>query len=1269
MALKPGQRKCIETLDKPIVVAAGAGSGKTFTLTKRIVGALVSGHIEDIGQVCAITFTNKAAAELKSRVKAELRAEGLVEQSLKADDAWISTIHGMCARILRAHALELDLDPKFKMADEGKLSRLRAEALDEVLSYAESLAKGASPGQDDLDDAGETPDRDITAERVAALFEEYSARSGKFGGAATVEGMLERLIGLAGGNLRGADVFKIPAGDVSPAGILQSAVAAYGDLIDAAERAKQSKTRDAWLARANTALDAAQTALSDGAVDDARGALRLLADFSTNKSFGGGAFSEQVNEFITSRDTCIMELRLAAAVPLLRTLVALSRKALVRYQAKKRREGILDNDDLLVLASKALEEHPDIAATYADKFQLVMVDEFQDTDQMQVDMIKRIAGPGACRLCTVGDAQQSIYRFRGADVSVYRRHLNTVRTADPDGIILLPDNFRSHPDVLSLVDCVFARPDMFGGEFMSLAPGREEAQVKRPLAANEPRVQVQLVTKAYKNGVPTEDVVREQARQIAEAFAAYHAAGHPAGDMAVLIGRTANAAAYAQALRDAGLACVVSGGSVFRDTPEANMVLELARVAVNAADTEALWTVLAGPAFRVPDDDMLALSTTVGKHDGHPLRRGLDAGLRALRRAIAHMAQEKDGESKDDGWAETPAGQMDVTFARNCSKQMRCAARVLGALQRSVGRTALSRALMRAVVDSGWISRLQGEGPEGLASAANVYKAIRMVEDIEAEQVAGPVSIVYAFEEMLRLAKEAPGALSTEGGDFVRIMTVHASKGLEFPIVAVSEFRENGGSSSSLLALDGGDTILLSLDLSLSKSRIGGVVKGVSPSETVYPAFVEGCDDEDSLKQAALQADGAVALRAALDAFDTRGDEEEAKRLLYVALTRAKEALVVSLSGSRTKANPNGVPKNCLAQLLSALGGGDPDFAPGSTICDFGGTAPARVTHTALEVDKGAEQEADEPKGVSAAEPFAVPAPLARPSVLRIPYADAHEGIFSYSSVAPASHEGDFLFQLADRFAVTCDAAAPDAPGLSPERPDESGFLHEQAWENRLAAMGEDDDGSWAYLGSDCHDADKATDFGTAFHRLAQYAVEHRVSGAPLAMPPAARIRMMMRTCGLDGRQWSRLDDALERWFGSDEARTMEAWSNLQAEVPFFVSLPAPDGNAPIFLEGEIDLLATSGDGLHARVVDYKTGGHAGETEATLREKHVLQASCYALALLRQGIKEVEASFVRVERPRLDAMGQPQCVRYRFTAADTPALEQAVAQAYSQAMA
>ncbi|WP_270299809.1 UvrD-helicase domain-containing protein, partial [Eggerthella sinensis] len=112
----PGQRQSIEHVTGPLLVSAGAGSGKTFTLTQRIAYALLpeSGPaVSSIDEVLAITFTEKAASEIKARVKRTLRAEGLGAEALRVDGAWISTIHGMCARILRAHALDLGLDPAF----------------------------------------------------------------------------------------------------------------------------------------------------------------------------------------------------------------------------------------------------------------------------------------------------------------------------------------------------------------------------------------------------------------------------------------------------------------------------------------------------------------------------------------------------------------------------------------------------------------------------------------------------------------------------------------------------------------------------------------------------------------------------------------------------------------------------------------------------------------------------------------------------------------------------------------------------------------------------------------------------------------------------------------------------------------------------------------------------------------------------------------------------------------------------------------------------
>ncbi|MFC2765291.1 MAG: UvrD-helicase domain-containing protein, partial [Lancefieldella parvula] len=136
----PGQEKTIKTLDKPLFVAAGAGSGKTFTLTQRIVWALKEGsgadgkpYLSSLDQALIITFTNAAATEIKERVREALEKEGLHSAALQVDDAWISTIHGMCNRILKIHALDLGLDPEFQIIDDMTRNQLVTISIEEVL--------------------------------------------------------------------------------------------------------------------------------------------------------------------------------------------------------------------------------------------------------------------------------------------------------------------------------------------------------------------------------------------------------------------------------------------------------------------------------------------------------------------------------------------------------------------------------------------------------------------------------------------------------------------------------------------------------------------------------------------------------------------------------------------------------------------------------------------------------------------------------------------------------------------------------------------------------------------------------------------------------------------------------------------------------------------------------------------------------------------------------------------------------------------------------
>ncbi len=1224
MALTPGQQKCVDVLDAPLAVSAGAGSGKTFTLTRRIVHALECGYLDDIDQVLAITFTSKAAGEIKSRVKGALRAQGMTDQALKVDGAWISTIHGMCSRILRAHALELGIDPAFAIADEATADALLDAALDEVLG-----------GRDDLVNVADGLD----AKRLDALFSEFAGRSAGASAGASVEDMVRTLVKTASASPDGMGCIVRPPASPGPVMLLEQACEVAGDAAALAEGVKPGARRDEFLDATGKAVERAREVLDDPAAAKAltyRKLLELLNAFAIpGRGFGKNTpYAEQAPDLANQLLGICAEARCAYSSALLDTLIDLAGLTLASFTRRKREAGLLGNDDLLTLAYKALCDHPAIARTYENRFKLVMIDEFQDTDQLQVDMIKRLAGEGFARLCTVGDAQQSIYRFRGADVSVYRRHLADVERENSEGLIELPDNFRSHRDVLALCDRVFEQPEAFGAQFMSLAPGRDEARVARPFCASGSRVRVQVTSKPYR-GVSTDQCVAAAAGRIADEFAALAREGMSPGDMVVLLGGMTRADVYAEALRARGLACVVAGGSIFNRAPEVALMVRLAQAVTNPKWTAALFEVISSELFALSADDMLVLSTSRHPDLGILRRRSLDQGFRSLEKAVA--------AGREVSWA------------------LRSAVQVMRRAQEQLGSVALSRILEDVVASSGWLSRLEAAGPEGLARAANVYKAIRMAREIEAAGGVGPAGVASQLARRVEVAREAPGALSAGAGDFVRIMTIHASKGLEFPVVAVAEMRGDSARASSLLTCSVKGKTYVSLDGGATLSRLAEKSSTPLAKAKAYQPFDEYDDDE---LVATVQAAATPALlRAAARLHEQRGECAEARRLLYVALTRAKECLVISMRGTSSKDDPTGLSKSCWGDVESALAGRGQKFETGVTGFAFGGASPARVECALLSPagdeapgeEAGASQGdgADESAGASDAsslngEPavfdiVAVP-PVALERGRALPSVRA--GVFSYTSIS-----GDHA-PVQD---ATCAFALDE--GISSLAGDDAASDAEEA-------------GGRAFT----DDADKATDFGSAFHRVAQAAACLWEPGQSLACPPKDRCSAIARACGLSPAHTERLLAACERWFGSDLAARASACARLRAEVPFLLRMGG-EGFGATYLEGEIDLLAeTDKPGVpsapagSALVIDYKTGGSADETAEQLREKHLLQATCYAAAVLNQGYAQVECVFVRVERAGGADGSQPQQLAYRFAAHDLAAIEDSIAEARARSL-
>lgn len=1203
--LMPQQLQIVKTLDRPLFVSAGAGSGKTFTLTRRIVYALSpeSGpFVEHLDQVLAITFTKDAAAEIRDRVRRALIDEGMDEEALTVDDAWISTIHGMCSRILRAHALELGIDPEFTVLTDT--DELMDQAVEHVLGRA--TAPDAAPE---------------LAASLKALYAWYpmAGEGGSFGGGTTIKGLVRDLLELSSQLPGGMDDARVARG--------QADTSALADAYRAALGASKAATE-----KAQTALDAIDAFEASGkTMEDAARLMMSCTMPRASKAFP----KEQVELLKAEAADAFINIVLACGGPALDALVGLARAVEAEYRALKAAQSALDNNDLLRMAYEALRDYPAIRAAYEGRFKMVMIDEFQDTDQMQVDLIRYLTGAGERALCTVGDAQQSIYRFRGAEVEVFRRQERKVgSSAAPEAtavadapageLVKLVRNFRSHDEVLRYVARVFDGDDgglMQGFLDLEASDGRKDT-----LVADASRRQALFVA-----GGSTQERTQAKARAIAERFRALADAGQPQGGMVLLLGRMTNADVYAQAFRDQGLDCVIAGGSVFAQAAEVQTVRALACALANPADTaQGLMPLLASPMFALGAQEFLALATKLDSETGETSRRNIDAGIMS--------------DSDVPGLQGLPL----VTRARE----------VLRYALRRVGRDSFAAIARDAVNASGWFVRLAQCGPEGKAIAANVLKALDAVAEAEAEFGNSPRSIALAFDRFLA-GKEAPGALNEEGDGAVRIMTVHASKGLEYPVVAVAEcfgVRKPSGAAQMGRVEGGAQVVALPVRFDGVKLADGTFVKGDDVKKQFEHVF-KGKGASPWLPPELMEdvcATGSPAEAfARLRNDDLQLSLEERARLLYVAMTRARELVILAMDAgvSRGKVTAptfdveTDLTYDVLRRILPTDALDMPQLDADRLVFDNSQSGDYELIslsdftfgEQAFEANASLDAEGRLVRGdtdvAGNAAHSTVPGPAdPKPDSFELVYPQAagvRMGIcpfpardsYSYSSIAAALHA-----EAEDRAAETrvpMDEAGDDAESDGSEMTDADVAAVEPAG-NPMA-------------------------LGSVFHAACQWLIEMGADALP-----AERADALARLWRLTPEQRERFDVALDRWLKSSVRAELFAWPCIRAEVPFF-SLGCEDEDIArygAYAEGAIDALATDpADPSRALVIDYKTGGTPDETPEQLQEKHALQARVYADALHKAGFEAVTVKFVRVEQANPAIFvepAEPQVVTYNL---------------------
>lgn len=1203
--LMPQQLQVVKTLDRPLFVSAGAGSGKTFTLTRRIVYALSpeSGpFVEHLDQVLAITFTKDAAAEIRDRVRRALIEEGMDEEALTVDDAWVSTIHGMCSRILRAHALELGIDPEFTVLTDT--DELMDQAVEHVLGRA--TAPDAAPE---------------LAASLKALYAWYpmAGEGGPFGAGTTIKGLVRDLLELSSQLPGGMDDVCVARG--------QADTSALADAYRAALGASKATTEKAQVAL--DAIDAFEA--SDKTMEDAARLMMSCGTPRASKAFP----KEQVELLKAEAADAFINIVLACGGPALDALVGLARSVEAEYRALKADQSALDNNDLLRMAYEALRDYPAIRAAYEGRFKMVMIDEFQDTDQMQVDLIRYLTGAGERALCTVGDAQQSIYRFRGAEVEVFRRQERKVGSSAapetavasdaPAGeLVKLVRNFRSHDEVLRYVARVFDGDT--GGlmqGFLDLEPSDKR---KDKLKAKASRRQALFVA-----GGSTQERTQAKARVIAERFQALVKAGQPQGDMVLLLGRMTNADVYAQAFRDQGLDCVIAGGSVFAQAAEVQTVRALVCALANPADTaQGLLPLLASPMFALGAQEFLALATKLDEQTGETSRRNIDAGIMS--------------DSDVPGLQNLPL----VTRARE----------VLRYALRRVGRDSFAAIARDTVNASGWFVRLAQRGPEGKAIAANVLKALDAVAEAEAEFGNSPRSIALAFDRFLA-GKEAPGALNEEGDGAVRIMTVHASKGLEYPVVAVAEcfgVRKSSGAAQMGRVDGGAQVVALPARFDGVKLADGTFVKGDDVKKQFEHAFK---GKGTSLWLPPELMEDVCATGSPAEAFARlRNDDlqlslEERARLLYVAMTRARELVILAMDAGVSRGKlcaptfdvETDLTYDVLRRILPTDSLDMPQLDSDRLVFDNSKPGDYELISLAdftfgeqtFEANASLDAEGRLVRGdVDVADNAAhstVPGPAdPEPDAFELVYPQAvgvrmgtcpypARDSYSYSSIAAALHA-----ESEDRAAeahVPMDEAGDDAESDGSEMTD-AGVAAVEPAGNPMA-------------------------LGSAFHAACQWLIEMGADALP-----TARADALARLWRLTPEQRERFDVALDRWLKSAVRAELLAWPCVRAEVPFF-SLGCENEDIArygAYAEGAIDALATNpADSSRALVIDYKTGGTPDETPEQLQEKHALQARVYADVLHKAGFEAVTVKFVRVEQPDPTIFvepAEPQVVTYNL---------------------
>ncbi|MCY3568532.1 MAG: UvrD-helicase domain-containing protein [Chloroflexi bacterium] len=786
-----------DCLDQTLFVEAGAGTGKTEALVGRIVNLIANGEVT-ADRIAAITFTEKAAAELSDRILERLdelresetdalRQERFAQAAEDLDAAAIETLHAFAARILRMHPIDAGLPPGYSVIDESEASIKFAERwsqfLDELLED-ESLADHLLAA---FDSGVQINSLRSVAQALHEDWDRAEMESARLSVAdADPQGFideLERAIELGHRCTDESDRLFQRLTNLTP--LLQQLQ----------ERAEEPGQLVALLRNPRPSLKVRNTGRKDNwppdVLDEVRDRLTALEE---------------------RRESLRLEIASRFLVPIYQRL----RGFVIDYADERRKRGELEFQDLLVRASGLLNDNEAVAATVRDRFRRLLIDEFQDNDPLQTQIADAIAGGEEGRLFFVGDPKQSIYRFRRADI----RQFNSVKNRREQGLVRLSQNFRSAPGVTEFVNAIF-EPMMQAG---SQQAEWDDLRAYRP-PLDEVEHPVTVVGGAY--DLKARDVRAIEADGLARLIGEITDAPWQVfdkalnrtrdarfADTAVLVPTRTGLSHLLPELDAQGIPYRLESRSLVYHSSEVRVLLNLLRAIDDPTDQIALVAALKSPAFACADDDLYRWSLAGGRWD---YRRPAPADL-----------------PPDDPVAESMRWLGQATERRWTMS-----------VSELVGFVVRERRLLELAV----VERQPREH----------WQRYRfMIDQARAFSDRGGATL----SEFLRWAQHQSeqdtrvieSVVPEEDHDAVRIMTIHAAKGLEFPIV-----------------------VFLGLN----------VLRRIES-----PTLLWHDDNRPEVRFGnGLETQGFGALQE----LDKKLDEEEVVRRNYVGATRARDHLVLSV--------------------------------------------------------------------------------------------------------------------------------------------------------------------------------------------------------------------------------------------------------------------------------------------------------------------------------------------------------------------------------------